>query len=595
MDARSTALAPARAPAAVALIHRLRLATGLVLYAYVLTHLLNHAVGVLSLDAMLAAQRWFVAFWHFPPMTVLLLGAALIHVSLALWSIYRRRQLKMPIWEAAQLLFGLAIPPVLVNHLTGTRLANELYGVNTDYTYMLFVYITDPARAATQAVFLVIAWAHGCIGVNYWLRLQPWYRRNQAIALAIAVLIPVVGLLGAYAGIHEVQFLAADPAWLQRAIAAMNLPDPAGFARLIALRDWLWMALAALLAVTLLARVARQLVERQRGLVRLTYPGGRIVSFAPGMTVLEASRCAGIQHASVCGGRGRCSTCRIRVGAGAPLLPPPSGEEARVLARVGASTADVRLACQVRPVADLELTPLVPPALAPGRALRGDDYHSGREAEVAVLFADLRGFTSLCEHRLPFDTVFLLNRYFAEMGGAIEDVGGHVDKFIGDGVMALFGLRDGPKWGAIGALTAAKRMQERLAQLNRDLASELSQPLRLGIGIHVGPVIVGDMGYGEAIQLTAIGDVVNTASRLESLTKEHVCELVISADTARHAELALADLPRATLEIRGRTQPLEVGIVKQVAALVFTEERRGQVRDRARRRAAAAAGVAATT
>src|SRR5205085_2391005 len=145
--------------------------------------------------------------------------------------------------------------------------------------------------------------------------------------------------------------------------------------------------------------------------------------------------------------------------------------------------------------------------------------------------------------------------------------GGHLDKFIGDGVMALFGLRDGPKWGAIGALTAAKRMHERLAQLNADMASELTQPLRLGIGIHSGHVIVGDMGYGDATALTAIGDVVNTASRLESLTKEHACELVVSADAARLAALPLDDLPRATLAIRGRTQPIEVGLVTSVERL----------------------------
>ena len=588
MDARSQAQPAGRAAPrldAVALIHRLRLATGLVLFSYVLTHLLNHAVGVLSLDAMLTVEPYFISLWHAWPMTALLAGAALIHLSLALWSIYRRRQLRMPRWEAAQLLFGLLIPPVLVDHAVYTRAAEALYGVHDDYVFVLLAFATNPPRAALQAALLTVAWIHGCIGLNFWLRLRPWYRASQPLALALAALVPVLALIGFYDGMREVLAHAANRGWLERAIAAMHLPDDAGLARLTGLRDTLWALLAALLALTLGARLVRQLVERRRGLVRLNYPGGRVVSFAPGMTVLEASRYAGIPHASVCGGRGRCSTCRVRVGTGAEHLPAPSVEEARVLARVGASAKDVRLACQIRPTADLELTPLVPPALAAGRALRADDYHSGREAEIAVLFADLRGFTSLCEHRLPFDTVFLLNRYFAEMGGAIEDVGGHVDKFIGDGVMALFGLRDGPKWGAIAALTAAKRMHERLAQLNRDLASELAQPLRLGIGIHVGSVIVGDMGFGEATQLTAIGDVVNTASRLESLTKEHACELVVSGEVAHHAGLPIDELPRATLTIRGRAQPMEVGIVKQVTALAFSEERRGRARDRATRRA----------
>jgi adenylate cyclase len=595
MDARSTAhhadTGGGRARLDPTLLaHRLRLATGLVMFGYVLTHLLNHGLGVLSLGAMLAVEDGFVALWQFPPMTALLASSALIHLSLALWSLFRRRQLRMPRWEAAQLLFGLLIPPVLVDHVIGTRIAQELYGVNDDYTYVVYSFATNPPRAVLQAVLLLVAWTHGCIGLNYWLRLKRWYRARQPVALAIALLVPVLALIGFYEAMREVTFLAEDPAWLRRAFDRMHLPDQAGFLQLIALRDQIWALLAGLLALTLIARLVRQLAERRRGLVRLAYPGGQIVSFAPGMTVLEASRCAGIPHASVCGGRGRCSTCRVRVGTGADRLPAPAPEEARVLARVGAA-ANVRLACQIRPVADLELTPLVSPQLKPGRALAADDYHSGREVEIAVLFADLRGFTALSEHRLPFDVVFLLNRYFAEMGGAIEQVGGHVDKFIGDGVMALFGLRDGPKWGALGALTAAKRMHERLAQLNRDLASELSQPLRLGIGIHTGAAIVGDMGYGEATQLTAIGDVVNTASRLESLTKEHTCELVISADTARHAELPLDALPRATIMIRGRDQAMEVGLVKDVASLVFTEERRGQARDRATRRAQERAGA----
>jgi adenylate cyclase len=338
-----------------------------------------------------------------------------------------------------------------------------------------------------------------------------------------------------------------------------------------------------------LARVGRDLLERGRGRVRLSYPGGRTVNFAPGLTVLEASRSAGIPHASVCGGRGRCSTCRVRCGAGADQLPAASDDETRVLKRVGAA-ANIRLACQIRPTADLELTPLVAPSLGT-RALKADDFHVGREVEISVLFADLRGFTSLAEHRLPFDTVYLLNRYFAEMGQAIESAGGHVDKFIGDGVMALFGLRDGPTWGAVGALTAAQRMHERLAHLNQDMASELPQPLRLGIGIHSGPVIVGDMGYGDATALTAIGDVVNTASRLESLTKEHACQLVVSADTARLAQLPLDDLPRATLAIRGRNQTIEVGIVKAIDTLQFIEDRRSKARGRLERRGEAPAPI----
>src|SRR5262249_59214478 len=107
-----------------------------------------------------------------------------------------------------------------------------------------------------------------------------------------------------------------------------------------------------------LARAARSVVQRRRGMIRVTYPDGRRVIMPVGMSVLEISRYARIPHASVCGGRGRCSTCRVRVVAARPQ-PAPSDAESRVLRRVGVS-ADVRLACQLRPTSDLTLAPLLP-------------------------------------------------------------------------------------------------------------------------------------------------------------------------------------------------------------------------------------------
>ena len=119
----------------------------------------------------------------------------------------------------------------------------------------------------------------------------------------------------------------------------------------------------------------------------------------------------GIAHASVCGGRGRCSTCRVRVLAGAKSLPAPQAAEARVLARVGAA-ANVRLACQLRPLHDLTVLPLLPPNVEPASAMGAPGSMAGQECELCVLFAALRGFASLSERRLPYDVVFLLNRYF---------------------------------------------------------------------------------------------------------------------------------------------------------------------------------------
>src|SRR5262249_37335130 len=157
-------------------------------------------------------------------------------------------------------------------------------------------------------------------------------------------------------------------------------------------------------------------------------------------------------------------------------------------------------------------------------------------------------FTALAEGRLPYDVVFVLNRYFSAMGRAIESAGGRVDKFIGDGVMALFGIESGTRPGCREALAAARLMSERLNELNLSLEAELDGPLRIGIGIHCGPVIAGEMGYGNAAAITAIGDAVNTASRLENLTKEYNCELVVSEETVARAGLDLSEFPRHEIE-----------------------------------------------
>jgi adenylate cyclase len=191
----------------------------------------------------------------------------------------------------------------------------------------------------------------------------------------------------------------------------------------------------------------------------------------------------------------------------------------------------------------------------------------GQEREVAVLFCDLRGFTSLTEKRLPFDTVFILNRYFEAVGEAVEDAGGHIDKFIGDGVLALFGLSTSPQEAARQALDAALRVKAALARLNEDYASEFEHPLRIAMSLHAGPAIVGQMGYGQATSLTAVGDTINAASRLEGLAKELDVELVISEDLATRAGLDLSDRTRQIVSIRGRAAPLGSWIIPEAGSL----------------------------
>jgi adenylate cyclase len=167
----------------------------------------------------------------------------------------------------------------------------------------------------------------------------------------------------------------------------------------------------------------------------------------------------------------------------------------------------------------------------------------------------------VAERKLPYDVVFILNRYFEAVGGAVAQAGGIANQYTGDGVMALFGIEAGPDTACRQAILAAGAMIERVEALSRVLGGELETPLRMGIGIHSGPVVVGEMGYAGTRYLTAVGDTVNTASRLEGLTKDYGCELVVSEEAVARAGLTAADYPHHELALRNRDAPLRVVIV----------------------------------
>jgi adenylate cyclase len=514
---------------------------------------------------MEAGGRVFSTWWRAAPASLLLYAAFTAHVVLAVRKLWRRRSLKMPAWEIAQAVLGFLIPFWLVVHIVGTRGSYQFFGVDDTYAYVLNTLWPD--GAARQSLMLVLVWLHGCIGIHFWLRLRPWYRASQPWLFALALLLPTLALIGfANAGRERRARAENDPAWLERLAAAENWLGPSEVGWIYATERQVLLGFLVILLATLGARAVRGLRARYGRRVRLRYPDGVTVSIEPGMSVLEASRAAGVPHASVCGGRGRCSTCRVRLGDGAGHLPPPAPDEARVLARIGAPEG-VRLACQLRPTHDLAVTPLLPATAGPQDIRTQVNPGQGIERDVAVMFADLRAFTRMAEGRLPYDVVFLLNQYFKAMGRAIEAEGGRVDKFIGDGIMALFGVDQAPDEACRQALAAARAMGFALEQLNRELAHDLPEPLRIAIGLHVGPAILGEMGYRSATSLTAVGDTVNVAARLEALTKAFDVQLVTSTRLAERAGVDLGAFEERRIEIRGRQRPLRVRLVGDARAL----------------------------
>jgi len=550
------------------LLSRLRLVTGVLLFVFVCGHYGNHALGLISLDAMEAGRRVFLAVWRSPPGQGLLYSSLGLHAVLALFALLRRRTLRrISRLDIVQGIFGLAIMPLLILHMIGTRGLNAAYGFNDLYAYMvLSLWHDSPWDGVQQSIALLVVWVHGVIGLHQWLRLQPWYERAFLPLFALAVLVPVLALLGFAAGAREAVRLLEDPAWVAEYRRTVVLtPEMAAWGyRLYAnFINGMMVLAVALVAI----RALLWIVEQRRVRIAIVYPNGQTVSVRPGsVSVLEASRIAGIPHAAVCGGRGRCSTCRVRVTRGVDELAQPGENERRVLKRVAAPPG-VRLACQVRPVADIAVMPMLPAGANVRDGSARPDFVHGSEREIAILFADLRAFTKFSETKLPYDVVFIINQFSRQMGQAVEQSGGRIDKFIGDGVMALFGIESGAEEGSRQALVAAKAMAANLGDMNASLAHDMDEPLRMGIGIHCGPAIVGEMGYANAVTVTAIGDAVNTASRLEAATKDYNVQLVVSRDLADRAGVDLGAFMGDQIEVRGRTGKLDIVVVRRAADL----------------------------
>ncbi|MEM8839634.1 MAG: adenylate/guanylate cyclase domain-containing protein, partial [Pseudomonadota bacterium] len=511
---------------------------------------------------------WFYWFWRSPVASAVLYTALVIHIALAFWSIYRRRTFQLKAIDWLQLLLGLSIPLFLASHIAHTRAAYELFGQIDTYTLKLTIfYVLVPHLIYQQMALLVLVWGHGIIGVHQWLKLKSGYKRLQGVVFFVAILLPCAALSGVWATGRDIARLASDPDWLNRMLARSNRIDLEELQTIARIENAILAVLAALLCLALVGRFVRDNLGHRNGRVRISYPE-RTVTVSKGTSVLEASIQHRIPHASVCGGRGRCSTCRVTVQEGLQDLPSAKAEEAGVLQRINAQD-NVRLACQIRPMRDMTVVPLLSPTTTARPVVGAETYVHGQEREIVVLFADLRDFTAISEQKLPYDVVFLLNRYFAVMGGAISKAGGHVDKFIGDGIMALFGLEGGIEDASRAALRAARNMAEELDRLNQDLADDLPAPLRMGIGLCNGPAIVGQMGYGEASSLTAIGDTVNTASRLETACKAHGVQLVLSEEIARLANIQSDHFKTEEIEVRGRKQPIRVTLVTDASVLAL--------------------------
>jgi adenylate cyclase len=369
----------------------LRLATGLTLFAFVISHFTSHAFGVRSVAAMQRASELLLGPWQTRLGLCLLYGALIIHALLGLRAFYRRRHLRIPRSEAWQLGLGLLIPLLLIPHAGALRIGQSAYGIDSGHEQLLYQFfvVSPDFQLPRQMLLLLVVWLHGCIGIRAWLRYRPWYARATPALASLATLLPVLALIGVInAGLDIREAVQQNPAYAAR----FSPPSPGSAAArsgaaLDTTINTLVLLYLGLIAAVLALRAMRDWYAARFQAIRVSYPGNRTVTVPAGYSVLETSRWADIPHASVCGGRGRCSTCRVRIVAGGEALSAPSVLERATLAGIGAPEG-VRLACQIRPSSDLTVEPLLRVARSvDAKAFRFEAAaQGGRELQIAAMF-----------------------------------------------------------------------------------------------------------------------------------------------------------------------------------------------------------------
>ncbi len=529
------------------------------LFVFVFFHFINIGLGLFHTDYLHGMQDGRKAITRHNVISVLFYAALFTHAGLALTSIAQRRTLRMPFSTALQVGLGLLIPLQLISHIVQTRVAHEVYDVNDEMGYIII--LMWPSIAVwMQSALLLIVWIHGCIGLHMWLRLTRWWSRVAPYLIGVAVFVPFFALTGLLTEGRRIWADFADEFLRDQYIEHYNWPSPETFQALFSVKDYglivFWLALGA----TGLVYIGRKLWRRRHS-VRVNYAKGPEVIAEKGLTLLEISQVNGVPHAALCGGKGRCTTCRVIVEDGSDALPPPGDVEARSLAAVGASP-QTRLACQIRPTEPTTVFRVFRPD---GGRIRGH-ASQGQERQLAVLFLDMRSFTARTTGQLPYDIVFLLNRFFDAVVPAITKEGGVVDKYMGDGLLAVF-EKPNAAASARAGLKAAIDISHALDNFNEQLEGEGSPGIRIGMGLHLGDLVVGEIGAAGHASKTIIGDAVNVASRLESETKALKVELLVSEELLKAAGVVVPQDKIRLFQLRGVSEPIPALPVTRASTL----------------------------
>ena len=255
------------------------------------------------------------------------------------------------------------------------------------------------------------------------------------------------------------------------------------------------------------------------------------ISTSPDNTILEATLKAKINHMHVCGGNARCSTCRVYVMDGLDNCLPRNEREKKLAVKLE-FPENIRLACQTKIIGDIKIRrPVVDNLDVEIISKQFEDAAGtklGKEKNLAILFTDIENYTQFAEAFPVYDVVHVLNRYYQKMNETIVQHKGIISDVVGDGILALFGVIEDSKNPVLDAINAVREMHTALIEFNKYLNQMYDRSFRIRAGINFGKVIVGNFDTGMMSKISAIGDTVNLASRIETANKDFGTQLLIS-------------------------------------------------------------------
>jgi adenylate cyclase len=266
---------------------------------------------------------------------------------------------------------------------------------------------------------------------------------------------------------------------------------------------------------------------------RVEFIGDRSIKVNQGESILNASLSAGIPHYHACGGNGKCSTCRVLIKEGMQNLTPYTEKE-KLLRKRMRIPQNVRLACQTFVVGSPVLLHRIirdetDIKLYIQEDTRSDVQNIGEEKDLALFFLDIRNFTLFVEASLAFDVIHVIRRLFTMFRNCIEERRGRIIETSGDGFYAVFGIDSTIEMAVNDAYSAGLLILNELDKFNINyLRKYFKHEFRVGVGLHMGKVIIGNIGIGVNNNLTVMGMPVNIASRIQTATKEMNNDFLIS-------------------------------------------------------------------